>query len=57
MAVSLYVQNGPSMASLGAGGEGYPSFSIAMPTSEGMTTPLTFTCQQKATSAGSMRVL
>jgi aldehyde dehydrogenase len=54
---SLFVQNGPSMASLGAGGEGYLSFSIATPTGEGVTTPLTFTRQRRTTTVGSMRVL
>lgn len=53
---SLFVQNGPSMASLGVGGEGYLSFSIATPTGEGVTTPLTFTRQRRSTTAGSMRV-
>jgi aldehyde dehydrogenase len=57
MDVTLYVQNGPSMASLGAGGEGYLSFSIATPTGEGVTTPLTFTRQRRTTTVGSMRVL
>ena len=32
MDTTLYVKNGPSMASLGLGGEGYLSFSIATPT-------------------------
>ncbi|MGF1578026.1 MAG: aldehyde dehydrogenase family protein [Gemmataceae bacterium] len=55
---SLFVQNGPSMASLGLGGEGYLSFSIATPTGEGVTTPLTFTRQRRTTTAaGGMRVL
>ena len=54
---SLFVQNGPSMASLGSGGEGYLSFSIATPTGEGVTTPLTFTRQRRTTTVGSMRVL
>lgn len=54
---SLYVQNGPSMASLGSGGEGYLSFSIATPTGEGVTTPLTFCRQRRTTTVGSMRVL
>ncbi|MCI0459657.1 MAG: aldehyde dehydrogenase EutE [Gemmataceae bacterium] len=55
---SLYVQNGASMASLGSGGEGYLSFSIATPTGEGVTTPLTFTRQRRTTTAaGGMRVL
>ncbi len=55
--VSLFVQNGPSMACLGVGGEGYLSFSIATPTGEGVTTPLTFTRQRRTTTVGSMRVL
>jgi aldehyde dehydrogenase len=55
---SLFVANGPSMASLGSGGEGYLSFSIATPTGEGVTTPLTFTRQRRNTVAnGGMRVL
>src|SRR5262249_20216191 len=37
MDVTIYVQNGPSMAGLGNGGEGYGSFSIATPTGEGVT--------------------
>jgi aldehyde dehydrogenase len=54
---SLYVQNGPCMAALGAGGEGYCSFSIATPTGEGVTTPLTFTRQRRTSTVKSMRVL
>lgn len=57
MDTSLFVQNGPSMASLGSGGEGYLSFSIATPTGEGVTTPLTFCRQRRTTTVGSMRVL
>jgi aldehyde dehydrogenase len=54
---SLFIQNGPSMAGLGVGGEGYLSFSIATPTGEGVTTPLTFTRQRRSTTTGGMRVL
>jgi aldehyde dehydrogenase len=54
--VTIYVQNGPSMAGLGSGGEGYLSFSIATPTGEGVTTPLTFTRQRRSTTVGSMRI-
>jgi aldehyde dehydrogenase len=54
---SLYIQNGPSTAGLGSGGEGYLSFSIATPTGEGVTTPLTFTRQRRSTTVGSMRVV
>lgn len=57
MDTSLFVQNGPCMASLGSGGEGYLSFSIATPTGEGVTTPLTFTRQRRTTTAGALRVL
>ena len=45
-----YIQNGPSTAGLGSGGEGYLSFSIATPTGEGVTTPLTFTRQRRSTT-------
>ncbi len=56
--VSIFVQNGPSTAGLGSGGEGYLSFSIATPTGEGVTTPLTFTRQRRSTTAaGGMRIL
>jgi aldehyde dehydrogenase len=57
MDTTLFVQNGPSMAGLGSGGEGYLSFSIATPTGEGVTTPLTFTRQRRSTTVGGMRVL
>jgi aldehyde dehydrogenase len=56
MDVSIYVQNGPSMAGLGVGGEGYLSYSIATPTGEGVTTPLTFTRERRSSTVGSMRV-
>ena len=55
MDTSLYIQNGPSMAGLGSGGEGYLSFSIATPTGEGVTTPLTFTRQRRSTTVKAMR--
>jgi aldehyde dehydrogenase len=57
MDTTLYVQNGPSTAGLGSGGEGYLSFSIATPTGEGVTTPLTFTRQRRSTTVKAMRVL
>ena len=52
MDTTLFVQNGPSTAGLGSGGEGYLSFSIATPTGEGVTTPLTFTRQRRSTTVG-----
>jgi aldehyde dehydrogenase len=57
MDVTLFIQNGPSTAGLGSGGEGYLSFSIATPTGEGVTTPLTFTRQRRSTTVGSLRVV
>ncbi|MFO0843218.1 MAG: aldehyde dehydrogenase family protein [Gemmataceae bacterium] len=57
MDTTLFVQNGPSTAGLGSGGEGYLSFSIATPTGEGVTTPLTFTRQRRSTTCGALRVL
>ncbi len=57
MDTTLYIQNGPSTAGLGSGGEGYLSFSIATPTGEGVTTPLTFTRQRRSTTVKALRVL
>ena len=42
MDCSIFVKNGPSLSGLGAGGEGFCSFSIASPTGEGMTSPISF---------------
>jgi aldehyde dehydrogenase len=47
MDTTLFVKNGPSFSSLGIGGEGYLSYSIATPTGEGVTTPLTFTRERR----------
>src|ERR1700686_4783642 len=57
MDTTLFIQNGPSMAGLGSGGEGYLSFSIATPTGEGVTTPLTFTRQRRSTTVKALRVI
>jgi aldehyde dehydrogenase len=57
MDTTLFVQNGPSTAGLGSGGEGYLSFSIATPTGEGVTTPLTFTRQRRSTTVNALRIL
>ncbi len=54
---TLFVKNGPSMAALGIGGEGYLSFSIATPTGEGVTTPLTFTRFRRCSLIGDLRVV
>jgi len=54
---TLFVKNGPSMAGLGLGGEGYCSFSIAGPTGEGITTPLTFTRERRCSMIDNLRIL
>ena len=57
MDTSLFVKNGPSMAALGLGGEGYISFSIAGPTGEGVTTPLTFTRERRCSMIDDLWIL
>ncbi len=42
MDTTIFVKNGPCVAGLGLGGEGYISFSVATTTGEGITTPKTF---------------
>ena len=54
---TLFVKNGPCMASLGLGGEGYISFSIAGPTGEGVTTPLTFTRERRCSMIDDLWIL
>lgn len=55
MDCTVFVINGPSTAGLGLGGEGVLSFSIAGPTGEGVTTPLTFCRQRRTAVVGGMR--
>lgn len=57
MDTTLFVKNGPCMAALGLGGEGYISFSIAGPTGEGVTTPLTFTRERRCSLIDDLWVL
>jgi aldehyde dehydrogenase len=57
MDTTLFVKNGPCMASLGLGGEGYLSFSIAGPTGEGVTSPLTFTRERRCSLIDDLWVL
>jgi aldehyde dehydrogenase len=54
---TLFVKNGPCMAALGLGGEGYLSFSIATPTGEGVTTPLTFTRERRCALIDDLYIL
>nr|WP_244420427.1 aldehyde dehydrogenase [Isosphaera pallida] len=57
MNCTIFVINGPCTAGLGGGGEGVLSYSIAGPTGEGVTTPLTFCRQQRTAVVGAMRFL
>lgn len=54
---TLFVVNGPSPSGLGLGGQGYLSYSIATPTGEGITTPLTFTRYRRVMMTGSLRMI
>jgi len=55
--VTVFVVNGASMSGLGLGGQGYLSYSIATPTGEGITTPLTFTRYRRVMLTGSLRMI
>ncbi len=57
MNTTLFAVNGPSTGCLGIGGEGYPSYSIATPTGEGVTNPLTFTRFRRMSVSGSLRIV
>ena len=57
MNTTLFIKNGPCMAGLGLGGEGYLSYSIATPTGEGVTNPLTFTRQRRCTMVDDLRII
>lgn len=53
---TLFVKNGPCMAGLGLGGEGYLSYSIATPTGEGITNPRTFTRVRRCVMVDNLRI-
>jgi aldehyde dehydrogenase len=58
MNCTLFVQNAPCYGSLGIGSPGYSSHSIATPTGEGVTTPLTFTRERRIVmGGGALRVV
>jgi aldehyde dehydrogenase len=57
MNTTLFVQNAACAAALGTGGAGYLSYSIATPTGEGVTTPLTFTRERQLTIGGALRII
>jgi aldehyde dehydrogenase len=53
---TIFVKNGACIAGLGSGGEGYPSFSIATPTGEGITNPRTFTRVRRCVMVDNLRI-
>jgi aldehyde dehydrogenase len=55
--VSIFIANGPNFAGLGEGGEGFTSFSIASPSGDGMTRPLTFTRERRISVVGALRIV
>ncbi|MFO7661988.1 MAG: aldehyde dehydrogenase family protein [Chloroflexota bacterium] len=55
--VSIFVKNGPNLAGLGYGGEGYCSFTIASPTGEGITGPVSFSRIRRCTLVDSFRIV
>ncbi|HVW01754.1 MAG TPA: aldehyde dehydrogenase family protein [Planctomycetaceae bacterium] len=57
MDTTLFIKNGPCMAALGLGGEGFLSYSIATPTGEGVTSPLTFTRQRRCVMVDDLRII
>lgn len=54
---SLFVKNGPCFAGLGLGGAGHTSFTIASPTGEGITRPLSFTRERRCTLVDHFRIV
>ncbi len=57
MDCSIFVKNGPSVAGLGYGGEGYCSFTIASPTGEGLTGPRDFTRERRCVLVDHFRIV
>ena len=54
---SIFVKNGPSSAGLGYGGEGFCSFTIASPTGEGITNPISFSRIRRCILKDSFRIV
>jgi acyl-CoA reductase-like NAD-dependent aldehyde dehydrogenase len=54
---SIFVKNGPSFDGVGYGGEGFCSFTIASPTGEGLTNPLSFSRIRRCVLKDSFRIV
>lgn len=57
MNCSIFVKNGPNLAGLGWGGEGFTSFTISTPTGEGMTTCRSFSRLRRCTLKDGFRIV
>lgn len=57
MDTTIFIKNGPCVAGLGLGGEGYLSYSIATTTGEGVTTPKTFTRTRRCVMVENLRIV
>jgi aldehyde dehydrogenase len=57
MDCSIFVKNGPSFAGLGYGGEGFCSFTIASPTGEGITNPISFSRVRRCVLKDAFRIV
>lgn len=54
---TIFVKNAPSYAGIGAGGEGYASFTIAGPTGEGLTSAKSFTRARRCVMVDSLHII
>jgi acyl-CoA reductase-like NAD-dependent aldehyde dehydrogenase len=54
---SIFTKNGPFYAGLGEGGEGYTSFTIASPTGEGLTGPISFSRLRRCVLVDHFRIV
>jgi aldehyde dehydrogenase len=57
MDCSIFVKNAPALAGLGDGGEGFSSFTIASPTGEGITNPISFSRIRRCTLKDAFRIV
>ncbi len=57
MDCSIFVKNGASFDGLGYGGEGFCSFTIASPTGEGITNPISFSRIRRCVVKDSFRIV
>jgi acyl-CoA reductase-like NAD-dependent aldehyde dehydrogenase len=54
---SVFVKNAPAFAGVGYGGEGFCSFTIASPTGEGITNPISFSRIRRCVLKDSFRIV